>query len=660
MAFSMIKILAVAVAIFILSSCATMPPNQSWDPDTLGTQGARAVDDSSATRIALTRVAAMATVEQQQRDAEATAVAQAILNATAQSQMATRTELDNQLASMEMQATGTAMANRLAVESTSTAIFLSDLERELNQQAQLEAEEIAALATARAAEAKRDELTNNAISAGTWVLGIVSLVSTIILSAWMFVILVGKWKEKTAPIIQIVHDDNSQMFRRIDGRVEPVGRSPQLSGATVNQMALPARIGEQPPAKWSSFMNWKDFSKLPLGAVINDTDDRRRPLLIDPRIDPFLMIVGRTRSGKSIGGLMPYILAMWAGGAHVVVINGYGADFQPLRGLPNVTFFPQFQNLSDYLEPLAAFLSYIREEGQRRNGVLAQYRVTDWRQLPVGVDGGPILIAIDELLGIILSAEDMKLQIKADIRLTANERKMAMAQFDRTIGLIWSGLNQIASMYGKHGIHIAATLTDPTAGLIGDVGMAFRRQCAAMAFKMQSAPSSREFLNVDSRDNFPRGSVGLPTGQFIASINGDVVKCAAFYPSPQDVGQFSSMKRPFIIPSPLPPLLGEGLQCPELLTIGDDDVISGVFEENTAPTNNQVNGRLIRNVMILSDNINRFNSPTGAAKVLFVARGELDQATNPAGWMIEEARETLHHMAVNSGDRHAAQVIGLA
>ena len=285
--------LAVALFIFILSSCTTPPQGQaSWDPDTLGTQGARAVDDSSATRIALTRVAAMATVEQQQRDAEATAVAQSILNATAQSQLATRTELDNQLASMEMQATGTAMANRLAVESTSTAIFLSDLERELNQQAQLEAEEIAALATARAADAKRDQLTNNAISAGTWVLGVVSLVATVILAAWMFVILVGKWKEKTAPIIQIVHDDNSQMFRRIDGRVEPVGRSPQLSGATVNQMALPAHTGEQEPAKWSSFMQWQDFSKLPLGAIINDRDARRQPLLIDPRIDPFLMIVG--------------------------------------------------------------------------------------------------------------------------------------------------------------------------------------------------------------------------------------------------------------------------------------------------------------------------------------------------------------------------------
>lgn len=652
---AMKNILIVFIFVFIFAACTTSPTTPQ-DVDALGTAGARAVDDSEATRIALTRAAAMATVQQQQVEAEGTAVAQSIMNATAQSNLATRDHLGNQMVEMQMQATGTALHNALQVEAQSTRMYLDDLEREMQLQADLEQGEIAALATSRAADVRRDELVNTAIGAGTWIIGAVVIVIMLIGSSWMFVILVGKWKEKTAPIIQVVMDDNSQTFRRVNGSVEPVGRPREIQGATVNQIALPAHTGAQPPAKWESFMAWPDFSKLPLGAIMNDTDSRRRPLLIDPRIDPFLMIVGRTRSGKSIGGLMPYILAMWAGGAHVVVINGYGADFQPLRGLPNITFFPQYQNLSDYLEPLAAFLSYIREEGQRRNGVLAQYRVTDWRQLPPGADSGPILIAIDELLGIILSAEDLKLQIRADQRLTANERKMAMAQYDRTIGLIWSGLNQIASMYGKHGIHIAATLTDPTASLIGDVGMAFRRQCAALAFKMQSASSSREFLNVDSRDNFPRGSVGLPTGQFIASIDGEVSKCAAFYPSPQDVGQFSGMKLPFIIPSPLPRLLGEGLQHPELLTVGDDDdVITGVFEE--APVNNQANGRLSRNAMILSDNINRFSSPTGAAKVLFVARGELDQATNPAGWMVDEARETLRYMAAH-GDAHAATVIG--
>jgi hypothetical protein len=167
-------------------------------------------------------------------------------------------------------------------------------------------------------------------------------------------------------------------------------------------------------------------------------------------------------------------------------------------------------------------------------------------------------------------------------------------------------------------------------------------------------------LNVDSRDNFPRGSVGLPTGQFIASIDGEIAKCAAFYPSPQDVGRFSDMKRPFIVPSPLPRLLGDGLQHPELLTIDDgDDVITGVFED-IAPTNNQANGRAGRNASILSDNINRFSSPTGAAKVLFVARGELAQDTNPAGWMVDEARETLQYMAVDLGDAQAAHILGLS
>lgn len=658
------KQLSVLLLILLIAACAPVS-SPSGNPDALGTIGARAVDDSQATRLAATREAAMATVAIQQTQAAETAVAQQIMNATAQAQLATREQLGIDLLEIGVQATATKAAAVNAADATATAIFLTNLERDLDMQARLAESEMASLAKARATEAERAALSNKFSRFWLYALPVIVTVILAILAGTAAVFLAGLWKEKTAPVFKVELGENEQMFTRRNGIISPVGPA-RVSGNTINTPLLPAVTGEDRPASWDSFMRWTDYSRLPLGAVLGQDDGRRPPLLINPTTDAFLLIAGKNGAGKSVGGLLPYMLAMWAAGAHVVLINGRGSDFQTLRGLPNVTMFPHFENVVDLLEPLAAFLAYIRQEGTRRDGVLSQYGAYDWRQLPPGVDGGPILIAIDELLQIIISSDDEKRRIAADGRLTTAERRAAQARFDYLVGLVWSGLNQVASVNRKHAIHIVATLTDPTRSQLGDAGMAFRGQCAALAFRMKNSGASREFLNVDSSDGFPRGSVGLPTGQFIASVDGVVARCAAFYPSPTDISQFADVKRPLITPFPLSRALSDGLTRPELLTVGDDEIISGIYEEVPPPAirmgqhaNGNQDGRMERNASILDDNINRFSSPTGAAKILFVARGELEQATNPAGWMVDEARETLRYMAVTLGSAQAAEVLGL-
>ena len=659
------KFLAVAIFIFILAGCATPPSGSggySLDPDTLGTQGARAVDDSSATRIALTRVSAMATVEQQKRDADETAVAQSIMNATAQANLATRDHLDNENRQMEIQATGTALANASGFSATATAMYLNDLERELQLQAQLEQEEIQALATQRAADAKRDQVVSTAINVTTVIGAILAVVGIGVGTAYLAVLVYGKWKEKSAPIIQVMVDDTTQMFRRINGNVEPVGPN-RLTGATTAQLTLPSEAGQILPAKWESFTAWQDYSRgLPIGAIINDYDGRRRPMLINPVTEAFLLIAGKNGSGKSIGGLMPYILAMWASGAHVVIINGRGSDFQSIQNLPNITFFPYFENTGDLLEPLAAFLVYLQREARRRDQVLARYGVPDWRALPPDAnEGGPILIAIDELLDIVTSIDVQKRKVKAMHHLSKRERQAQIDRLDYIASLVWSGLNGIASVSRKHAIHIVATLTDPTEKQLGADGMHLRSQSAAIAFKMKSAAASRTFLNVDGRhDGFPKGSAGLPTGQFIASIDGQIEKCVAFHPTPNDARHFSNVKLPGIRPFVLPSDLDEGIKNPTALAVGnpgrpqsgnDGNIVTGEFTENQ-PTNDQV----LEDAQILQNTNQVYQSPTAAAGIIFRERGELSSDVAPAGWMIERAKSALFYLSAR-GDDTARKII---
>jgi hypothetical protein len=106
---------------------------------------------------------------------------------------------------------------------------------------------------------------------------------------------------------------------------------------------------------------------------------------------------------------------------------------------------------------------------------------------------------------------------------------------DYLVDLMWAGLNNVASVNRKHGIHLAVTMTDPTENVLGPYGMELRRQCVRLAFPMESAAASRAFLEVGRDEGYPRGSVGLPVGQFIAAFSGRVALAATFHPSPEDI-----------------------------------------------------------------------------------------------------------------------------
>jgi len=155
-----------------------------------------------------------------------------------------------------------------------------------------------------------------------------------------------------------------------------------------------------------------------------------------------------------------------------------------------------------------------------------------------------------------------KLQIRQEQGYSPAERRERMARVDYLVDLMWAGLNNIASVNRKHGIHLAVTMTDPTESVLGAYGMELRRQCVRLAFPMESAAASRAFLEVGKDEGYPRGSVGLPVGQFIAAFAGQIVQAATFHPSAGDVSRFTHSKLPGIRPFPLPDAITHGLADP--------------------------------------------------------------------------------------------------
>ena len=54
-----------------------------------------------------------------------------------------------------------------------------------------------------------------------------------------------------------------------------------------------------------------------------------------------MLFAGASGAGKSASGIIPFTLAMWGANAHVLIVNGKGADYNTLKGEENITmFFP--------------------------------------------------------------------------------------------------------------------------------------------------------------------------------------------------------------------------------------------------------------------------------------------------------------------------------
>lgn len=628
------------LSLILLVACAT--PQTAVNPVAYGTTGARMVSDSAATLQAATVAAYGQQVEATRAAGVATAQAQEVANATMGAILVTAAAQDVRQRDMELssQATGTAAA--VSAQATATSIALLREQLDVQHEAQLVAQESNARATAQARELERLQLENDMRRFWNGALPWIVTVAMIVLSGAAGGAFFIRFMDARRPAVYSmpVHRDSVPMLKGPNGWIALPARTATQAEDTVED----AVFSDISPAKWSSFTRWQHASQLPLGATI---DGVRQPLLIDRNQQPHILIAGKSGAGKTRSGMLPYILGMWASGAHVVVINGAGSDFRALQSVPNITFFQQGDE-RDLIRPLSEFLDATVREVQRRDQVLAQFGANTWRDLPSGInERSEILIAIDEFLAIILSAGELRKAIMASSQYNSvAERRAAADEVTHMVYTMWASANKLASKSRKHGVHLLLSLTDPTKDLLGAEGMALRRQSLAVAFRMGTGAGSRAFLDT-SHGEYPTGSVGLPAGQFLVNVDGQISRCVSFFPSDQDITQFIQVRAPGVSVNQLPTSLQLG-----------DGAITGEWSD-IAPISNlpaaAVNP-VERDAEILRGRIRDCRSITAVGRILGLTRGDLSVGVNPSTKQIEDARSALNWLA-ERGDTEARSVL---
>ncbi|MBK8128049.1 MAG: hypothetical protein IPK53_03605 [bacterium] len=629
---------AFVTGFWILAACATpVQPGASSNPVAYGTAGARMVSDSAATLQAATAVAYEQQIVATRQAQSATIAAQEIANATMGAMIVTRDAQEVRQRDMELagMATATAVANN--AQATATAIGLMRDAMDVQAEAQLVAQESSARATAQARELERLQLDNDMRrfwnGALPWITAVVMIVLVGAAGGTFYIRFMDAHRP---PVYSMpVQLDHVPMFKGPNGWQALPARTATVPGNDIEEGVF--MDTDTVPAKWDSFVRWQHQSQLPIGAVV---DSQRRPMLVDRNEHPHLLIAGKSGGGKTLSGMIPCVLGMWASGAHVVIVNGAGSDFAPLENIPNISFFPRADE-RDLIRPLSEFLNQTLDELQRRDRVLARYGARTWRDLPIEIgEAGEILIAVDEFLAIILAAEEMKKAIAASPDFNSNaERRTAIAEIDHMVYQMWSAANKLASKSRKHGIHLLMTLTDPTERLLGKEGMSLRRHSLAVAFRMGTSGGSRAFLDT-SRGDYPQGSVGLPTGQFLVNLDGQINRCVSFYPSRLDIQRFVQVRGQHVVYNDLP----SGLQ------LSDGDIAPSTHLPQS------VQSSVERDADMLRGRIRDLRSATSAGRILGLTRGDLSPGVNPSTKQIDDARAALKWLS-ERGDLEARAVL---
>ena len=629
--------LALALAL-ALAACAT-PPGSGYvpaDPALMLSDAQTAVARATGTQ----QAAAAATHEANMRGT-AVALSQqqataAVVTGTAVAATATRQAVD---AELEIEATRLALYEIAGQQTRAHQATVVALEQIAQAEALLLRDHAIELANRRRQEDIALQRQQVMVYATPVLWGLLLVIATVL--GWQFIAWL-RGRDRLA--VQTV---NGQEIPYVTGPNVKV-----LPGSYLQLPAPSAADGDEAepepasgrPADWEKFIGWRRPVELPLGAIL--TEPRRPALILDRNRNPHVLAAGTSGSGKSVGFALPYVAGMWGQNAHAIIVNAKGSDFHAFAGLPNVTFFPNLDPIQ-LIAPLAAFLEIIHQEGLRRDEALRRYHAPSWRQLPpTAGESGELLIFIDEFLTLVKAGGLWKLQIRQDQRYAPSERRERMARVDYLVDLMWAGLNNVASVNRKHGIHLAVTMTDPTESVLGPYGMELRRQCVRLAFPMESAAASRAFLEVGRDEGYPRGSVGLPVGQFIAAFSGRVALAATFHPSPEDIRRYAQTRLPAIRPFALP----DGLAAALSGSGQADGVIDGEYRTMSAdgsqspPIGDSGNGPVTQaeqDGRTLDAYIERITSASGAARILGQLNGNLGQDTTPSGEMIENARKAL-------------------
>jgi len=633
------RFFALLIVVLPLLAACVAQPGAGGNPVAYGTTGARMVSDSAATIQAATAIAMNHQMEATRQAQAATVQAQEIANATMGVMIVTRNFQDMQQRDLEL--SGMATATAIANSGTAMAVALAGT-REANdalQESRLVAQEAAARATIQAQEIKRNELQNSMraywVAAVPWIVVVVVVVTFAAVMGWL---LIRGVDARRPPVYSMpVRENSVSMLKGPNG------------WTVVPQMSLPAPPVEDgefyestTPANWAAFTKWQHATQIPIGATV---DGQRQPVLVDRNVYPHLLFAGKSGAGKTRSGLIPAMLALWGGGAHVVVINGKGSDVNIFRNVPNFTVFPAMDE-SELITPLSDFMDTLVREMTRRDEILARYNAATWRDLPPGTgEPGEIVIAIDEFLAIAQSAKDLRLAIMASREFTSSAaRKQAADEVTFTVGKLWTATLKLAQKARKHGIHLVITVADPTKDSLGDEGMALRRQALPVGYRM-SEDAGRKFLGL-SRGEYPRGTVGFPSGQFLVNMDGEIKRAVSFYPSVSDIQQFIQARAPLVHENNLPPaLLADG-------------VVTGSWSDvraSAALPQNNLQSAVERDAQLIQGKLFNCRSRTAVGRLLAETRGDLTPGVNPSTKQIEDGMNALKHLADN-GDIEARTV----
>jgi hypothetical protein len=269
--------------------------------------------------------------------------------------------------------------------------------------------------------------------------------------------------------------------------------SPNLSESP--QTVIGESIQLPPVAPWNLVDRWHGRS-LPLGVGPAGL------ITADPERTPHLLIAGTSGSGKTMTGLRPIAAYALACGYRVILLNDSGGDFAPLQTHINLIIVDQAPSA------IAEALEYVAGEVIRRSGVLRAAGASTWLRLPPELrNDPPIMVVIDELVALAITADT------------------------RTRERIWRAAINITSKGRKMDVAFLAATTDPTYRTLGREGLIVRDNCGRIAFRTRDESTSRAMLDQG-------GAERLEENQFLAMLNGSLVRGVAFHPQDEDLANF--------------------------------------------------------------------------------------------------------------------------
>jgi DNA segregation ATPase FtsK/SpoIIIE-like protein len=214
-------------------------------------------------------------------------------------------------------------------------------------------------------------------------------------------------------------------------------------------------------------------------------------------VTPHLLVAGTTGSGKSRYMLRPIMAAALADNWQVIALDKSGIDFRAFHGHVNFHLV-QWNDPEEVIERLRRVYALVVE----RQRWLTKAGKSQWEK----GNGPRILVVIDEFSTL---ADNLVSSGRAEL---------------------WRWARMVAAEGRKSGVVLALALQDPTAQ---SIDLRIRRNCSAVALKVQDEAASRVIINAG-------GAEKLMPGHFLARVGG-LQAGVTFKPTDRDIEEYLNM-----------------------------------------------------------------------------------------------------------------------